>query len=587
MNHTRQSDDMGIIIDRLDRSADIRKITLFEFPFDAQLKKPLARNALIREINNGVSFVNYFGHGSYTTIADQETFKISDISSLTNVGRYFIFGAFSCSVGFFDHPAIDGLSELLVRAHRFGNPTGAIAAISATRTAFATENEAVARSFFESFYSSDEDNRPVSVGSAFLQSKDSRYIPTFALFGDPSYIPMPNRRTINNIKISDSKGEEVDTLQKMQNVFVSATLPIPNDNVSRTVEIFLQNPENLSPTRKDGLIHPANYRLPGMIAARQTAEFTGNSFRLAFMIPPSVIDTVEGSMLKVHVSSNERGDNMVFTGVKDEGIIFSGWDVSSIDTTDSEGPTIIVEQLFSDSTGMPAANAANTIVGNRIIINGFGRGSSGTVSLNIRVTDKSGVDIFSSQTPGSGVSVSIDRVRNRKQYDRDDLTLVNDDFRNVLLTLQLSENEFPAIGEYEMTITARDVLQNSSSKRYILDIRSLKDEVYEIGDFFCYPSPVHMGQKTQFFFNQPVDNVAQITLNIYTLNGKLVRSFPNAQRGVVWDLTDQRGRKMSTNVYLYRLFVRRYARDDGMQSSGRKTETIKSRVRKMVIYPPK
>jgi hypothetical protein len=97
-----------------------------------------------------------------------------------------------------------------------------------------------------------------------------------------------------------------------------------------------------------------------------------------------------------------------------------------------------------------------------------------------------------------------------------------------------------------------------------------------------------MGERTQFFFNQPFGNVAEISLKVYTLNGRLVRSFPNVRRGQSWDLTDQRGRKLSPNVYLYRLFVKRYARSNNdYQNIDKKTEIIKSKIKKLVIYPPK
>ena len=178
---------------------------------------------------------------------------------------------------------------------------------------------------------------------------------------------------------------------------------------------------------------------------------------------------------------------------------------------------------------------------------------------------------------------------NRRQYGINDMDSVWNGRRNASLRLQLSQSDFSATGEYELTITARDILQNLTIKRYILDVKSLKDEQYTIGDFFAFPSPVHMGRTTRFYFNQPVDNVADISLKIYTLNGRLVRSFPNVQRGQEWDLTDQHGRKLSPNVYLYRLFVKRYVRDDNTHGNfgAKKTEIIRSNIKKMVIYPPK
>ena len=598
--HTQQSDTLGIIINARDKSADIRKVTLFEFPFDnfSNLNKPLARTAFINEINRGVSIVNYFGHGGPTMLSNQEIFRIGDVGNLTNKDQYFIFGAFSCSVGFFDDPSSDGISELLVRRER----RGAVAAVSSTRTAFAGPNSTFANSFYTSFY--DPDNVR-TIGQAYLRVKFSgaaNLLP-FALLGDPSYIPMTNRKRISEIRILDENKAPIDTLKKMQNIIVSGTLPIASDGVERIVEVSLQNPENLTPSRKDGLsflVPPIRtnedgervgyqYTLPGMMVVRQSFEFTGNTFEVPLMVPPSVLDTIEGSRFRVHIR-NKRGGSEIFTGYNDK-IIFSGWDTDNIDINDTEGPAISVLQFMSDSTGN-LGTTGNPITGNRITIDGFSRGGARTATLEIRVSDKSGVDIFSAETPGGGISVSIDRVRNRRQYGKDDvpeLTLVKDDFRNVSINLTLRRDEFPSVGEYELVISARDILQNITTKRFILDVKSLQDEQYTIGDFFAFPSPVSMGQTTQFFFNEPTDgNVAEISLKIYTLNGRLVRSFHNVRPGQTWDLTDQRGRKLSPNVYLYRLFVKRYKRgEDSFQNLTSKTEIIRSRVKKIVIYPPK
>ena len=583
LQHTRLSDNLANIIAQRDSTADIRKVTLFEFPRDSRNRKPQATEALINEINNGVSFVNFFGHGSFTQLADERVFDIENVSRLRNTGRYFVFMALSCVVGYFDDPARDGLSERLLRS-----PVGAIAAISASRISWADENTIFANSFMRNFL--DINANQASVGQAFIASKLAQNIPTYALLGDPSHIPMQNRRILDEtaIKILNENREEIaGTLQKMQNIIVRVTLPIPNDGLLRNAEVILQNPENVSVSRKDGIsAMPGNehfgadvrYRMPGLIATRQNVEFRGNVAEIPILIPPTVLENTPGSALRVHVHSRE--DSNIFSGARSQNLTFSGFDVSNIDINDSTGPIIFLQQVTND--------IPNHVTGDRIVIDGFD-GSSQAL-INVRVSDASGVDIFSSQSPGGGISVSIERAMNRRQFDKDDseVNLVNDDFREVLLRLQISKNKFPAAGEYELTISARDILQNVSTRRFILEIRSLGDEQYTIGDFFAYPSPVRMGQRTRFFFNQPGDNVADISLKIYTLNGRLVRSFSNVSRGVEWDLTDQRGQALSPNVYLYRLFVRRNVRDDGQgMGANPRTEVIRSRVRKMVIHPPR
>ncbi|GAG08123.1 unnamed protein product, partial [marine sediment metagenome] len=103
-----------------DSSVDIRKVYLFEYEWNVLYEKPEASRALINEINNGVAFVNFFGHGSDHVWADEHILLNETVGSLYNEKRYPVITSFSCSVGRFDKPGHESLSGTLVRAMNAG-----------------------------------------------------------------------------------------------------------------------------------------------------------------------------------------------------------------------------------------------------------------------------------------------------------------------------------------------------------------------------------------------------------------------------------------------------------------------------------
>ncbi len=653
IRHTTQSDLVGVEI--LDSSAttNLKKVTLFEYQRNGYLK-PAAKTAYFNYINDGVGLTNYFGHGAYHTMADEKILHISDLSSLQNKGRYFIFSAFSCSVGFFDIPGVPALaSELVTRADK-----GAVASISSTRTSYATGNEKMAIPFFGAFYSSSANN---SIGTAYVIAKEKHNLPWYAILGDPSYRPLSTDSSIT-IDILNEESESIDTMEALQRVTLRAVMP--QGHHIDSIRIQLENPEQHNIRRKDGLSDKQDggwdvkYSLPGATVMNRVFPVVGDSLNVKITIPLPVhqmVDTiivdsvmvdsimvngimsdsmivrgelvdsimvdsmmvdsvmvdgvfvdsvmVDGIMLdsvmvdsvemdtscsKLRVYGWANSGSKTVTAVK-KNLYFDGTDYSNLDTTDKTGPSIVI-QLAQDTslsdTALPGA------IGNRVVIDGFKTDSIDLVAQPAQVelyfSDSSGIDIFG-EAPGEGITVSIKNVRTSKNHNSD-FKAIDESANKGKVTLLFTPDEFPQPGEYELTVTANDFLQNSSSERFIIEVRSLKQEMYNIGDFYAYPSPAHLGESTRFYFNTPNDGVHRMTLKIFTLSGQLVRQFNDVQPGVRWDLTDQRGNRLSPNVYLYRLYVERDARVTGnsFNSNGEsEKEIINSSIRKMVIYPPR
>ena len=569
--HWEQSDEVGdVILDSMP-TVHTEKITLFEYQRTGNFK-PGAKTALIDAINSGTSLVNYFGHGSHSAMADEYIFTLPDIASLYNKDKYMIYAAFSCSVGFFDIPNTPSLAGAFVTAAN----KGSIASIASTRTAYSNSNKSFALAFYKRFFSS---NAP-TIGMAYIGAKSDENLIQYALLGDPSYRPLSDNKNID-IALENSNGVKKDTLKALQRVALVGT--VPSDRKIDSISIQIENPEQLDNKRKDGIPDEVHYKLPGKILLNQTVALTSNTIKVPLTIPlPVVIDSV-GTKLRVYGWCDGKPQSI--TGL--DSLFFTGIDVSNIDTTDKSGPNIVI-RLAQDSTKSDTTIASS--LDDRVVIDGFMQKPEDInptpAQVELFFSDSSGIDIFGDQ-PGEGVTISIKGVRTAKNY--------NGDFKSIdgspnkgKVTLFLNQDEFPKPGEYELTVSTSDFLKNRTSKKFTIEVKSTRNGVYDIGDFYAYPSPVHMGEETRFYFNAPNDAVHRITLKIFTLSGRLVRQFNDVKAGVRWDLRDQIGNPLSPSIYLYRLYVERdKRRDENSFSNTTETEIIKSPIRKMAIYPPK
>lgn len=110
-------------------------------------------------------------------------------------------------------------------------------------------------------------------------------------------------------------------------------------------------------------------------------------------------------------------------------------------------------------------------------------------------------------------------------------------------------------GTYRLQITATDTSENTTDLEAIFTL----DETVTLSEVFNVPNPVEDG-KTFFTYQlaQPPDKV---TIKIYTVSGRLIRTITDASanRGnneTYWDGKDEVGVRCANGVYLYRVIAR-------------------------------
>lgn len=562
--HHVSSDYASDALSSVWESLDLRKVFLYEYPWDAAERKPAATRAILNQINDGVFFVNYFGHGSYYIWADEEALNLSDFGKLYNRKQYPLVSSFSCSVGKFDHPGVECLSGGLVKLEN----AGAIASISATRASYAYTNEKLAVNFYSQLM--DSTRLIKSIGAMFVKAKiasSSEANRTYIILGDPSIRIVNSARDVE-LEITDQKDSVLTEVKSMQLVKVKGRV-LSGQGVTDEgygagrkpayVQIGFFNPDD-SVSRKDGGTRPMQYVLPGNPVFLGKTMVSNGRFEQTVLVPKKVSFNEPGVRLTAY--SWVEGENDCGNGYRSDYIFNGSADAITNDTT---GPAVSV-QMYVDTSSAYVDSKDQIMV------------------VQLSIYDPSGVDVMGTD-PDDGLTMEIPGVILKRSINSN-FQFKEGDFKSGTALVEIPVPSL-SVQSNTLIITSRDLLGNLSVTKFPVDFTALKVAGNELSpnldNVFNFPNPVQLGKTTRFFFYRSEVNERYIPANyrfvvkIYTLSGKLVKVFKDASNGVVWDCRDQRGRLLSPDVYLYQI----------QAYSPQKKKMIKSKIGKLVIHPPK
>jgi hypothetical protein len=153
--------------------------------YRGRLDPPAAKTQLLEAINRGQKIVNYMGHGS-TNQWRGSLFTGDDARALTNANRLPFFVMMTCLNGYFHDPAMDSLSESLVRAEH----GGAIAVWASTGLTLPEAQSVINQKLFSLIFEKRLKGQPLTIGEAAILAKpavnDTFVRSTWNLIGDPA-----------------------------------------------------------------------------------------------------------------------------------------------------------------------------------------------------------------------------------------------------------------------------------------------------------------------------------------------------------------------------------------------------------------
>ena len=226
--------DAEVVLDTLLKNHpdyDIRKIYFDAYKLEAQGTSstyPQARNAVLRQMQEGALVMNYTGHGASTSMSKKIVVYGTDFKDSTSM-RLPLWVTASCHIMPFD----DG-SGCIGESAVLNKNGGAIAFFGTTRTVFAYYNQYMNRSFMVRLLE-QEDSKYHTLGEAarlakcdLITSGEDRTQNKlqFSLLGDPALrLKLPDAKirldSLNGVPVSEATGQ----LQPGVPVSVSGTVP--------------------------------------------------------------------------------------------------------------------------------------------------------------------------------------------------------------------------------------------------------------------------------------------------------------------------------------------------------------------------
>ncbi len=505
-------------------------------------------NTTIREaLQKGALVVNYFGHGGEDGLAKERIFDKVDAQEINNICKFNLFVTVTCEYTKFDDP-----SRLTAGEFTFWNEKGgAVALITTTRQIFLYYGVAFNETLDDYLFAFGNNDYP-SIGEALRLTKADNAVSgnnqkrLVFLIGDPAMkltIPKPDIRltSINNTPIT----QPTDTLKALSYAKLTGEVTDTSGNLlsnyngilTATVfdkEIIRQTLGNDNTVDSSGNLITLNYNTLGEVIFKGQATITNGQFEFDFIVPRDIgIPVGNGKVSFYAQQTNSQTDQ---TGANFD-IKIGG--INETAPADNTGPII---NLFMNDENFVSGGITN---------------ESPTLLANLQ--DENGINT------ASGIGHDITAVLDGDETNPivlNDYYIANlDDYTQGKVSYPFKDLE---PGLHTLTFKAWDVYNNSSTAEIQFNVFD-KDEGLVINNVLNYPNP--FVSYTEFWFNHNSEDALDISVQIFTISGKLVRTLNGQTSGgsktvsslskdIVWDGRDDFGDKIGKGVYIYKLKVK-------------------------------
>jgi hypothetical protein len=507
-------------------SLNKKKIYTVEYPtvigFSGRTK-PDANKDIIDQINRGTLILNYIGHGAPDKWADEGIF-IRDITIplLTNKDKLPFILAATCDFGRYDNPSLICSPRILQNK----SDGGTIGVFTPTRSVFSPNNFTLSCEFYRNIFELNTDHNYKRIGDVIYSLKQTLTginDDKFNLIGDPTIRIAPpvyaaKIDSINGQSPKDTvrlkalskvslKGKIMNDSSKQMKGF-NGKLNISLKDASKSISIY-EDETDFDFVKEGGLLF--------------TGEFSvkNGEFNSSFFIPKDI--SYEKNCAKISLYfSNDTIDGSGYNN----NIIISGAD--SLAAQDNDGPVILAymdDKNFRDGD-MVGENP----------------------KLIIDLSDESGINL--SEGIGHRLQAWLDGS----------LTSIN--LNNYYSGIIDASNEGAveyrfsdlADGNHRIKVKAFDVFNNSSQREISFKVSNQNN--LTIKNVLNYPNP--FSKFTKFTFEQNQDVPIDVTIKIYTVSGRLIKSIN--EYGIrekfvqiEWDGKDDDADDIANGIYLYKV----------------------------------
>ena len=507
---------------------------------------PSVNKAIFDNVEVGSLVVNYFGHGGEDGLAGERIFDKLNAQQLKNPCKLNCFVTVTCEYTKFDNPLRPTAGEYLY----WNKNGGAIGLITTTRQIFVSVGVAFNVILDDYLFAYGSNDYP-SMAEALRLTKNDPGISNVSqrrlvfFIGDPAMklaMPKPSIRIteVNDIPITGA----IDALSALSTVKIEGEVVDESGNLisdyngvlSATIfdkEIDRQTLAN-DGTVSGGQTVILDFKTLGEAIFRGQATINNGIFEVNFVVPRDIGIPVGNGKVSLYAKHNNllqdrAGANfdIQIGGINDNA------------PEDNEGPII---NLYMNDESFISGGITNE-----------------SPTLLARLQDENGINT------ASGIGHDIVAILDG---DETNPFKLNDYYQTEVDNYQEGTVSYPLRdlepGLHTLTLKAWDVYNNSSTSEIQFVVYD-ENEALVIDNVLNYPNP--FVNYTEFWFNHNSSEVLDVSVQIFTVSGKLVRTLngqtsggakvtSSVSRDIVWDGRDDYGQKIGKGVYVYKLIVR-------------------------------
>ncbi|RSK32333.1 type IX secretion system sortase PorU [Hymenobacter metallilatus] len=535
------------------RSYNVYKQYLDMYPQStvaAGQRSAAAEKAVDDAFEKGSLVINYIGHGSPRSWADEQILTISSVQRLQNSAMLPFLFTGTCDFSTYDNPEFTSAGEQSLT----DIAGGSIGLLTTTRVVYADKNQALAIEFFNDLFKPRADGTLPRIGDICRTAKNIAIAGdnnrNYALLGDPSMrLAYPQQMAIATT-INGKPASQADTLKALQQVELKGEIRQngrlnANFNGTANVQVF---------EKKTIVTTLGNESDPAPIPVRENiiydgpATVRGGQFKLQFVIPKDINYSVGLGKISLYASdvagrTDAHGQQLIGIG-----------DASALAYRDTIPPRI---RLFMD---------------NEQFVFGGLTGLTTTLLGNLR--DESGIN-----TAGTGIGHDLTATLDG---DASKVTILNSFYTAKTDSFQVGRVEYRfkdlSAGPHELRVKAWDTWNNSAERS--VEFVAAPTEKLALQHVLNYPNPFARTTTFHFDHNRQGEDL-DIQIQIFTVSGKLVRTLQGSAFGsgshvssVSWDGRDEYQDQLARGVYVYRVSVRTRSVDGKDTSTASKYEKL-------------
>ncbi len=549
------TDDIGDLVTQEKPFINVVKIHSDAFQQESSAggdRYPEVTNEIVNAVDNGALVVNYFGHGGEDGLAQERILLKPDVNGFRNFCKLNCFVTVTCEYTKFDNPFRETAGEFTY----WNKQAGAVGLITTTRQVFVNFGIDFNREFGQYLFSySDNDTYSdyeyPSMAEALRLTKSDPAIsgnPQRRLvffIGDPAMklaFPRPNIRLteINDVPITQA----TDTLKALSYVKLAGEVVdisgnlIPNYNGTLSTTIYDKSigRQTLANdgTQLNGQIIKLDFETLGEIIFRGQASVKDGQFEFDFVVPKDI--GIPVGFGKVSFYSKNTTLLQDQTGASINTVRIGGLNENAAE--DNTGPVIT---LYMNDENFVSGGITNE-----------------SPTLLAKMEDANGINTASGI--GHDIVAIIDGDETNPVILNDYYQTEVDDYQKGVVSFPFRDLE---PGLHTLTLKAWDVYNNSSISEIQFVVFD-KDQDLVINNVLNYPNP--FVNYTEFWFNHNSSESLDVSIQIFTVSGKLVRTIngqttggikatSSLSRDIVWDGRDDFGDRIGKGVYIYKLTV--------------------------------